>query len=158
MCTSSQLNFIRKATVCLHSFIPICADRKAVGMVINMIAWKNDEELFALMREQLYTAVVGDIMDEMELYHQFLPPQIRPLRDDMVVAGRAMTVLETDCYGKHLEGSKVPNMQKPFGMTLEALDNLKKNEVYICSGSSPTYALVGELMASGPNFWRRQAL
>lgn len=28
--------FIRKATVCLHSFIPFCADSKAVGMVIKM--------------------------------------------------------------------------------------------------------------------------
>jgi len=31
---------------------------------------------------------------------------------------------------------------------LEALDDLKKNEVYICSGASPTYALWGELMAT----------
>ncbi len=28
--------FIRKATVCLHPFIPICADHVTVGMVINM--------------------------------------------------------------------------------------------------------------------------
>lgn len=31
-----QANFIRKATVCLHAFIPICADRVTVGMVILM--------------------------------------------------------------------------------------------------------------------------
>ena len=31
-----QSNFIRKATVCLLSFIPICAESEAVGMVINM--------------------------------------------------------------------------------------------------------------------------
>ena len=30
----------------------------------------------------------------------------------------------------------------------EALDNLKENEVYICSGSSPRYALWGGLMSS----------
>ena len=29
---------------------------------------------------------------------------------------------------------------------LEALDDIKPGEVYICSGSSPSYALVGELM------------
>lgn len=29
---------------------------------------------------------------------------------------------------------------------MEALDNLKKDEIYICSGSSPICALVGELM------------
>lgn len=117
-----------------------------------MIEWKTDDELFALMKQHLYTAVVGDIMDEMELYHQFLPPQLRPLSSDMVIAGRAMTVLETDCYGKQLQGSQVPNMQKPFGLMLEALDDLKRNEVYVCSGSSPTYALVGELMATRASY------
>lgn len=37
-CSVLPLNSIllRKATVCLHPFIPICADRLAVGMVINM--------------------------------------------------------------------------------------------------------------------------
>lgn len=37
-------------------------------------------------------------------------------------------------------------MNKPFGLMLEALDNIKPEEVYICSGASPSYALVGELM------------
>ena len=31
-----QSNFIRKATVCLLSFIPICGESEADGMVINM--------------------------------------------------------------------------------------------------------------------------
>lgn len=31
---------------------------------------------------------------------------------------------------------------------LEALDDLKKDEIYICSGASPSYALVGELMCT----------
>ena len=39
-------------------------------------------------------------------------------------------------------------MRQSFGLMLEALDDLKKNEVYICTGSSPTYALVGELMCT----------
>lgn len=41
-----QSNFIRKATVCLLSFIPICAESEAVGMVINMnIEWKYKIEV-----------------------------------------------------------------------------------------------------------------
>ena len=39
-------------------------------------------------------------------------------------------------------------MKKPFGIMFEALDNLKENEVYICSGSSPRYALWGGLMST----------
>ena len=113
-----------------------------------MRQWKNDNELFKLIKENLYTAVVGDIMDGMGLYNQFLPPQIRPLSEDMVVVGRAMTVLEADNYGNDREGGQNPYMTKSFGLMLEALDDLKENEVYICTGSSPDYALVGELMAT----------
>ncbi|MEO6706956.1 MAG: RraA family protein [Ginsengibacter sp.] len=108
--------------------------------------WKNDVELFSIVRNELYTAVVGDIMDKMGLLHQFLPPQIMPLRDNFFVVGRAMTVLEADVFDD--DGDHNPVLKKPFGLMLEALDDLKTNEVYICTGSSPTYALWGELMSA----------
>ena len=44
-----------------------------------MTLWKNDAELFSLIREKLYTPVVGDILDQMGYTHQFLPMSIRPL-------------------------------------------------------------------------------
>ncbi len=108
--------------------------------------WNTDDELFVAARKELFTAVVGDAMDKMHLLHQFLPPRIQPLKDDMFLIGRAMTVLEADTFEELSADSQNPLMGKPFGLMLEALDNLKKNEVYICSGSSPNYALVGELM------------
>ena len=43
-----------------------------------MAMWKNDDEMFALMKEKLYTPVVGDILDQMGYKHQFLPASIRP--------------------------------------------------------------------------------
>lgn len=113
---------------------------------METIFWKNDEELFDIVRHELYTAVVGDIMDKMGLLNQFLPPQIQPLRDDMFIVGRAMTVLEADVVSDC--SSNNPVLNKPFGLMLEALDDLKKNEVYVCTGSSPSYALWGELMAT----------
>lgn len=57
-----------------------------------MKEWKDDKTLITLIKAELYTAVIGDIMDKMGYLHQFLPPHIRPLRDDMLIAGRAMTV------------------------------------------------------------------
>lgn len=39
-------------------------------------------------------------------------------------------------------------MKKPFGMMFEALDDMKEDEVYICTGSSPNYALWGGLMST----------
>ncbi|MDR1535903.1 MAG: RraA family protein [Planctomycetota bacterium] len=109
--------------------------------------WNTENELFTLMRTELYTAVVGDIMDKMGLLRQFLPADITPLRDDMIVAGRAMPVLETDTAGEDC-GNHNAIVKKTFGLMLEALDDLKENEVYICGGSSPRYALFGELMAT----------
>lgn len=110
--------------------------------------WKNDEELFAIARNELYTAVVGDIMDKMGLLNQFLPPEIQPLHTDMFVVGRAMTVLEADVFSEHAEEGQNPILKKPFGLMLEALDDLRTNEVYICTGASPSYALWGELMST----------
>lgn len=112
-----------------------------------MLTWKDDKELFKIMRNELYSAVLGDILDKMGYFHQFLPQKIQPIKDHMVVAGRAMTVLEADAFEELSEGQN-PIMTKPFGLMLEALDDLKENEVYICTGSSPSYALVGELMCT----------
>lgn len=110
--------------------------------------WKNDDELFSIARNELYTAVVGDIMDKMGLLCQFLPPEIQPLQTDMFVIGRAMTVLEADVFSEHAEEGQNPILKKPFGLMLEALDDLRRNEVYICTGASPSYALWGELMST----------
>ena len=107
--------------------------------------WKSDKELFALINEHLFTAVVGDVMDKLELLHQFLPPKIQALRNDMKVVGRAMPVLSMDTE-KIPVGHELEN--KPFGIMLEALDDLKEDEIYICTGASPTYALWGELMST----------
>jgi regulator of RNase E activity RraA len=109
--------------------------------------WKSDEELFALSRSELYTAVVGDIMDILGHKRQFLPPSIQPLRDDMVVIGRAMPVLEMDDEGGEGPGRQSAVVNRPFGLMLPALDDLKAGDVYVCSGSSPAYALWGELMS-----------
>lgn len=113
-----------------------------------MPAWSSDAELFDLCRRELFTAVVGDVMDKMGLLRQFLSPQIQPLRPDLVVAGRAMPVLEADVFADAAESAANPVLARPFGLMLRALDDLKPNEVYICTGASPRYALWGELMTT----------
>lgn len=112
-----------------------------------MAEWNDDKSLFKLIKAELYTAVVGDIMDKMGHLRQFLPPRIRPLRDDMFIAGRAMTVLEADLPEAGGAGQN-PILRKSFGLMLEALDDLREDEIYVCSGASPTYALWGELMSA----------
>jgi regulator of RNase E activity RraA len=113
-----------------------------------MSLWKDDGELFALLRRELFTSVVGDVMDKLRLYHQYLPPAIQPLRQDMVVLGRAMPVLSVDVFEERVTGSANKLMEKPFGLMLEALDDLRAHEVYVNTGSSPRNALWGELMST----------
>jgi regulator of RNase E activity RraA len=110
--------------------------------------WKSDDDLFALVQRELFTSVVGDVMDKLDLQHQFLPPQIQPLRQDMVVLGRAMPALSVDVFAERIAGSANRVMDKSFGLMLEALDDLRKNEVYVNTGSSPRNALWGELMST----------
>lgn len=112
-----------------------------------MSAWCNDEELFSTVRRELFTCVVGDVMDKIGLHHQFLPPGIRSLHPDMILFGRAMPVLAVDVFEEKVAGAKTKLMEKPFGLMLEALDDLKANEVYVNTGSSPRNALWGELMS-----------
>ena len=104
--------------------------------------WSSDAELFGLIRTKLFTAVIGDILDELGFVHQFLPPVIRPLRDDMVVVGRALPVLAQDL-------ADAGDPARPFGAMLDALDDLKPGEVYLASGGSVSaYAMWGELMST----------
>lgn len=117
-------------------------------MKIRTQYWKDDAELFDIARKELFTALVGDILDKMGYLHQFLPQDIKPLRSDMVVIGRAMPVLEADVFSEASGDSRLPVMKKPFGIMFEALDDLRPGEVYICSGASPRYALWGGLMST----------
>ena len=117
-----------------------------------MAQWKDDGEMLSLMKEKLYTPVVGDILDQMGYPHQFLPAKIRPLASQvpsamltesagknwLKVAGFACTVLENDIYGAP---------KKPFGYMTEALDQLRPNEIYVATGAHHS-ALWGELLTA----------
>ncbi len=113
-----------------------------------MANWKNDHELFSIAKKELFVALVGDVLDKLNYQHQFITPKVKPLSTDFIVIGRAMPVLEADVFEEKVEGTNNPIMQKPFGIMFEALDSLKENDVYICTGASPRYALWGGLMST----------
>ena len=104
-----------------------------------MAEWRNDRELFAIVRQELYTPVVGDILDKLGRYHQFLPQAVQPMKEAMVLVGRAMPVLMIDVYGEQ---------KKPFGLLTEALDQLQEGEIYLASGGEMRCAYWGELLTA----------
>lgn len=101
--------------------------------------YKDDDEMIRIVKEKLYTAVLGDIMDDLGYYHQVLSPNIKPMLKEQTIVGRAMTVLMIDVFGKQ---------EKPFGRLTEALDQIQKNEVYICTGGTKRCAYWGELLTT----------
>lgn len=104
-----------------------------------MSNWKSDNELFSLIKEHLYTPVVGDILDELGCYHQFLPQPIHPINFNDKLTGRAMPVLMIDVYGPQ---------KQPFGKLTEALDQLKPGEIYVASGGEMRCAYWGEILTA----------
>ena len=101
--------------------------------------WSDDNELFEIFKAELYTSVVGDILDELHCYHQFLPQALHPLRTTDKLIGRSMPVLMIDVYGPQ---------KKPFGKLTEALDQLEPNEIYVASGGEMRCAYWGEILTA----------
>lgn len=66
-----------------------------------------------------------------------LPPEIAPLRPEMVVVGRAMPVLVVAVHGPQA---------RPFGLLTEALDQLASGEVYLAHGGGIPCAAWGEIL------------
>jgi 4-hydroxy-4-methyl-2-oxoglutarate aldolase len=104
-----------------------------------MAEWKSDLELFSLCTRELYTPVVGDILDDLGFTRQFLPQPVQPLREDMKLAGRAMPVVMIDVFGRQ---------KKPFGLLTEALDQLRPGEIYLASGGDMRCAYWGEILTA----------
>ena len=105
----------------------------------------TDTDFLNTIKEELFTCVVGDVMDAMDRQHQYLPPQLRPVSENMRIVGRAKTVLEADCLGRRVYSE---DRDHAFGVMFDALDSIRENEVYICTGASPNYACWGELMST----------
>jgi 4-hydroxy-4-methyl-2-oxoglutarate aldolase len=103
------------------------------------MTFASDESLFQTIRETLFTAVLGDILDRENCWHQFLPQPIKPLNPAHMLIGRAMPVLIADVNG---------HQTKPFGRLTEALDSLQPGEIYLATGGSMNCAAWGEIMTA----------
>lgn len=106
-------------------------------------AQSTDAVFLDRIRSELFSAVIGDVLDVAGYRQQFLPATIRPFDAQTTIVGRAMTVLEQDLA----PGQADAEGHVPFGLMIEALDDLKPGEIYICTGSRGDYALFGGLMA-----------
>jgi regulator of RNase E activity RraA len=106
--------------------------------------FQNDQEIFDFVKNSLYTAVVSDILDEMNCRGQVMHQRLRPLLPDMLTCGfigRARTF-------RWMETEEVDDYD-PYGLEIEAMDSLRAGDVVVHStdfsgGNAPW----GELMST----------
>ena len=99
----------------------------------------SDVERWSLIKSRLFSAAIGDALDAIGRYDQFLRPEIRGITSDMVCVGRAMPVLI---------GEASKSSGKPFGLLTEALDQLESGEVYVATAATATCAAWGEILTT----------
>ena len=95
---------------------------------------------FKKMREQMYSGLLGDILDEKGYRNQAMRHDIRPLKPEDVVAGRAYTVLATDVY-------EIP--AEPYRLEFESVDSLSADDVLVANTNGSTCSgFWGELLST----------
>lgn len=100
----------------------------------------DDNAVFDLMEKELYSPVIGDILDKMGFPQQTMAARLRPIYAEAVVVGRAMPILGMEVY-------KIP--EQPYRLCIESLDNLQPGEVpIIAAGGAQSAAFWGELLAT----------
>ena len=100
------------------------------------------ETLAAKIREQLFVAVLSDMLDSLGYREQAFPSHIRPLDDELMLVGRARTGVYRDVY--HVEPGK-----NPYELEIALVDDLKSGEVPVLAcGASGRIAPWGGLLTA----------
>lgn len=93
--------------------------------------------------EQLYSAVLSDVLDALGRREQAMRPFIRPLDEASVLFGRARTGLYANTY-------HVPARRNPYELEMMLIDELRPGEVAVlaCGGPTERIAPWGELLTT----------
>jgi regulator of RNase E activity RraA len=103
-------------------------------------AVRTEDELIGVLRDQLYVAVVSDVLDSLGFLDQAMTADLRPIEPHMRVIGRAHTVLTADIYERPKE---------PYRLEIESVDTLKPGDVMVaCTNGSQRTCFWGELLST----------
>jgi len=91
----------------------------------------------------LSAAVLSDVMDALGLMNQAMQPFVRPLDENLVLAGRARTGLYMPAY-------EVREGENPYEVEIALVDDLKTGDVPVlaCNGPTQRIAPWGELLST----------
>jgi regulator of RNase E activity RraA len=95
------------------------------------------------IRQQLYSAVLSDVLDSFGLMRQAMRPFVRPLDEACVLFGRART-------GLYMPSYHVAPGENPYEVEIALIDDLKPGEVAVlaCGGPTERIAPWGELLST----------
>lgn len=91
----------------------------------------------------LSAAVLSDVMDALGLMNQAMQPFVRPLDENLVLAGRART-------GLYMLAYEVREGENPYEVEIALVDDLKPGDVPVlaCNGPTQRIAPWGELLST----------
>jgi regulator of RNase E activity RraA len=97
---------------------------------IEPVEFSRPEEEIIDRYERLYTGCVNDVMRELCLTNQALPPEIAPLRDEMTVAGFAFTI----------RSAADPTVGGELELRVKMLDGLRPNMICVWNANGDDHA------------------
>ncbi|MCL5030871.1 MAG: RraA family protein [Bacteroidetes bacterium] len=103
--------------------------------------FNTETELLDYLEKNAYSAAFSDILDEMGYRFQVLSPHSRiyPLKEDFVVIGRAVTLLNEN------DG----NTDEPYDTVIKCIDSIKPDSLLVTTGADKFITgIMGELTAT----------
>ncbi len=101
---------------------------------------RDEAALFDALADEIYSAVLSDVLDGLGYRDQAMTADIRPAWPGAVVVGRAHTVLSSDVY-------HTPD--NPYDMEIAAIDSVPVNHVVVAAtNKSVRTCLWGELLST----------
>lgn len=88
---------------------------------VEQVELSIPEDELCTRYEKLYTGAVNDVLRELCLTHVALPPQIMPLRDEMVVCGFAFTI----------RSNADPTLAGELELRVKMLEEIRPNHVCV---------------------------
>ena len=103
---------------------------------------RSDSGFLEELRKQLYAAVLSDVLDETGFRDQAMAARVRPLDDELVMAGFARTGLFREVF-------HVAEGENPYELEIRIIDDLKSGEIVVFGcGGSERIAPWGELLTT----------
>ena len=99
---------------------------------------RGDSGFLEEVRKQLYTAVLSDVLDETGFRDQAMAARVRPLDDELVMAGFTRTGLFREVF-------HVAEGENPYDLEIRIIDDLKSGR------SSSSAAAVPSALRPGAN-------